>query len=171
MAFTRTVGPLRALAIYLQDHHAGAQAGLALARRAAANQAATSAGPVLGRLIEDIEQDEAALEQVMDQVGARPSPLKRFGAIVLERAGRFKANGQLLGDSPLSPVIELEGLLSGIKSKQHVWMLLRDTVGLRLSGVDAQHMIDRADDQLDRLHEVWFEAAARAFPDRDGRPS
>lgn len=161
---TGTVDPRHALAIYLRDHHAGSQAGLALARRAAGNQRGTHAGEVLTQLVRDIEQDEEVLLRVMAQFDTAPDPLKSLGAKAVERLGRLKLNGQVLGSSPLSPVIEMELLLSGIKSKQHVWILLRDAVDVPIRDVDLDRMIERAEDQLDRLHELWVGFARRAFP-------
>ncbi|MDX1620927.1 MAG: hypothetical protein R3320_08050 [Nitriliruptorales bacterium] len=163
----RISGPIKsdkALAIYLQDHHAGAQAGLALAKRAARNQRGTEAGRVLDDLAAEIEEDETALRKVRKAVGAPPNAVKDVGGKLAERVGRLKLNGQLLGSSPLSPVIELEGLLSGVKSKQHVWMVLRDATDVDTAGVDPQQMIERAEDQLDRLHELWRGFADAAFP-------
>lgn len=164
MRVTGPVSPKEALAIYLQDHHAGAEGGLALARRAASNQRGTGAGQVLEEIAREIEEDKQVLLRAMQQVGASPSPIKALGAKLGERGGRLKLNGQLLGASPLSPVIELEGLLSGVKSKQHVWMLLRDATDVALDGVDPDRMIQRADDQLERLQDLWREAARSAFP-------
>lgn len=164
MRLTGPIPPRDALAIYLQDHLAGAQGGIALARRAARNQSGSPAGPVLEGIVADIEEDEQALRRVMEGLDVPPSRIKGRGAELAERAGRFKLNGQLLGSSPLSPVVELEGLLMGVKSKQHVWTLLRDAADVPLSGVDPERMLERAEDQLDRLHALWSGAARAAFP-------
>jgi hypothetical protein len=163
MELTGPIPPREALAIYLQDHHAGAQAGIALARRAAGNQVGT---PELERIVRDIEEDEQVLLRVMAAVGARPSAVKAITAKLAERLGRLKLNGQLLRRSPLSPVIELELLLSGVKSKKHVWLLLRDATDLELDDVDLDRMIARVDEQVDRLDALWRDAARAAFPDR-----
>ena len=160
------ISPDEALTIYLQDHHAGAQAGIALARRAAANHRGTDAGPVLDGLVADLVEDEQVLERIMRTVGADRSPIKDIGARLAELGGRLKLNGQLLGRSPLSSVIELEGLLSGVKSKQHVWLLLRDATDLDLDREELDRMVARADDQLERLHDLWGRAATTAFPTR-----
>jgi hypothetical protein len=163
MRVTGTIGPEEALAIYLQDHHAGAQAGVALARRAASNQRGGASGAELGRLAREIEEDERVLRRVMSQLGVQPSLAKTVGAKLVERAGRLKLNGQVLRPSPLSPVVELEGLLSGVKSKQHLWRILRDRVDEPVDGFDPDHLLERADAQIERLHDLWLDAAERAF--------
>ena len=50
-----------------------------------------------------------------------------------EKVGRLKPNAQLRGYSPLSPLVELEGLLIGIQGKLAMWSVLAevaDEVGL-----------------------------------------
>lgn len=163
MRLTGPIGPAQALAIYLEDHHAGAQAGAALARRAARNQRGTPAGTALQRLREDVEHDEQVLRRVMDRAGASPSPVKAASARILERLARLKPNGQLFGSSPLSAVVELEGLLSAVKSKRHVWMALA-AAGVDPGDVDPAEMIARADDQVERLERSWEQATRDAFP-------
>lgn len=118
---------------------------------------------MLDDLVTELEEDEQTLERVMDTVGASPSPVKGVGAQLLERVGRLKLNGQLTGTSPLSPVIELEGLLSAIKSKQHVWILLRDAAGVPLGDVDPDRMLARAESQIERLYGLWRDAGRSAF--------
>lgn len=165
-------GPISAhdtLAIYLQDHHAGAQGGLALARRTAKNHRGSDAREALEKLVGDIEEDEAVLRRAMEQVGVSPSIPKGVGAMLAERVGRYKLNGQLRGRSPLSSVIELEALLAGVTAKRHVWMVLRDHVDIDLTDIDPVRMIERAEDQLDLLHELWGHAAAAAFTGQSAR--
>jgi hypothetical protein len=42
-----------------------------------------------------------------------------------EIASRLKANGRLIGYSPLSPVLELDGLIMGITGKLEMWRSLQ----------------------------------------------
>lgn len=163
MRVTGPVSSREALTIYLKDQHAIAEGVLSLARRAASNQRTTEAGPALRQLANDLNDDQRVLVGVMEQVGARPSWMKTVGAQLGERAGRFKLNGQLRGSSPLSPVIELEGLLDGITAGRHVWVLLRDDAGITLDGIDPDEMVAQKDGQLDRVRALWHDAARRAF--------
>lgn len=160
---TGEVGPRQALAIYLQDHHASATGAVALVRRAARNQRDTRAGAVLGRLTRELEEDRGVVARVMEQFGVQPSPLKATAAGVAERAGRLKLNGVVVGSSPLSPIVELEGLLLAVRTIQHLWILLRDAADVEIEGVDLDHMVDRATRQIDQLEGLWREAAVHAF--------
>ena len=82
-----------------------------------------------------------------------------------KQAGRLKLNGQITGYSPLSRVIELEGLTIGIAGKRSLWRNLRDAADVadRLDGIDLDRLLSRAESQLERLEDQRVEAARRAF--------
>src|SRR5687768_8680774 len=96
------------LAIYLSDHRAGSITGVTLARRAASSNRGNEFGSVLDRIASDIEEDIRSLDDLMDRLGANRDPIKETVAWSAEKVGRLKLNGQLLGYSPLSRLIELE---------------------------------------------------------------
>jgi hypothetical protein len=97
------------LAIYLNDHLAGATAGVELARRLrASNEGDPELGPALAEVCADIEADRETLKAAMDRLGVGQSKLKPLAAVLGERLGRLKLNGQLWGYSPLSRLYELE---------------------------------------------------------------
>ena len=153
----------RLLAIYLNDHFAGAALGLELTKRALRSNRGTSFGVFLEGFLAEVEEDRRSLERVMDALGVKKSPLKRPLAIAAERLGRLKLNGQVTGYSPLSRVLELEGLTMGVKAKLSLWQNLRDATDARVHGVDLDGLIARAERQLDGLEEQRLAAARRAF--------
>ena len=112
------------LATYLNDHLAGSTAGLALCRRAASENKGTELGAFLTGLSEEIADDRRALEEVMDALAVGADRKKVVAARAAELAGRLKPNGQLLGYSPLSPLVELESLKLGIEGKLAMWRVL-----------------------------------------------
>ena len=87
----------RRLAIYLNDHLAGSVVGTELAKRALEENRGSSFGEFLEWLLGQIRQDQATLERLMDELGVSKSRFKRTLALVLERVGRLKLNGQLSG--------------------------------------------------------------------------
>ena len=91
------------------------------------------------------------------------SRLKPAGAWVAERLGRLKPNGQLRGYSPLSRVVELEGLTGGVAVKQMLWNALGQHFGSTLEGFDFEALAARAEAQRVRLEACRLEAAASAF--------
>src|SRR5688500_2809622 len=112
------------LAIYLRDHHAGATAGLEVARRSARANRGGELRVFLERLVSEIEEDRRELERMMRELGVKPSRGKDTAALVAAKAGRLKLNGRLREYSPLSRVLELEGLVIGVTGKLALWRTL-----------------------------------------------
>jgi hypothetical protein len=151
------------LKTYLQDHHAGATGGLELARRAAGSNEETGYGPELERIADEIAEDLEMLEQVMEHLDVSPSKVKDTGAWVFEKVGRLKPNDRLLSYSPLSRVIEIEGLVIGVTGKQALWEALQTALGEPVGGVSLSELSARAADQRSRLEALRRKAAAEAF--------
>ena len=57
-----------------------------------------------------MEEQREVLERVMHENTMSPSRMKMAAVRLGERLGRLKLNGRLVGYSPLSRVVELEGL-------------------------------------------------------------
>jgi hypothetical protein len=85
-------------------------------------------------------------------------------AWALEKVGRLKLNGRLLEYSPLSRVIELELLSSGVETKRSMWMAFKRLAeeGIDL-GLDLEDLIGRARRQRRMLERRRLEAAVAAF--------
>jgi hypothetical protein len=153
-----------ALAIYLNDHLAGAIAAFELARRCRGNNQRTPLGMYLSSLIEEIAADRRALEEVMGQLGARRDPLKQAAGWLAEKVGRLKLNGRLLGYSDLSRLEELEALCLGVEGKRAMWrslQALKDDP--RVRGMDFARLEGRARAQRSQLEGHRRAAAAAAF--------
>jgi hypothetical protein len=160
----------RRLAIYPNDHLAGAALGTELARRAQRENDGTALGSFLGWLLTQIRDDRAVLEAAMRDLGIPQSRVKRVAAMAVERIGRLKLNGQLTGYSPLSRVVELEGLTMGVHGKRALWDALEAVSGSlpELAKLDYTDLKRRADEQLEGLAREHASAAAAAF-DGGGR--
>jgi hypothetical protein len=148
--------------IYLNDHLAGATGGVELARRIrdSNGEEPAFAEPLTG-ICGEIEEDREALEVVMDRLEISRDPLKPIGAWVGEKIARLKPNGQLRGYSPLSRVLELEGLAMGITGKMGLWEALRDRETVAPPGVDFEQLILRAEDQRAAVEELHRLAVGR----------
>jgi hypothetical protein len=149
----------RYLAIYLQDHLAGATGGLNLARRAAGANEGTELGAHLDAIADEIAEDEERLRAIMDHLDVQPDRLKVGGAWVGEKLGRLKLNGQITTYSPLSRLVELEGLYVGITGKLSLWRNLERAMGERLVQFGLQDLIARAESQRDRVETLRLEVA------------
>ena len=143
------------LAIYLNDHLAGASGGRELAARAAGSNQGTAYGDFLARLHGEIEDDRAELIDLMERLDIGEDRLKQAAAWAAEKAGRLKLNGSLTSYSPLSRLVELEGLAIGVSGKQSLWKALHEIADGEpaLAETDFPRLIERAQHQLDGLEE------------------
>jgi hypothetical protein len=153
------------LETYLQDHRAGAAMGSDLAHRLAEENTGTPYEDFLLGIAQEIDGDVEMLEQVMDRFGISKPALKIAGAKVGEKLGRLKPNEQLTGYSPLSRVLELEGLRGGVQAKQGLWDSLAELAKHddRLDPEQMEELQAKAQKQLDGLREQSRMAAHEAF--------
>jgi hypothetical protein len=149
----------RLLAIYLNDHLAGAVLGSELTRRAARANRGSPVGEFLEYLVVEILEDKQTLERVLHATGVRASPIKPRVAWALEKIGRLKLNGRIRRYSPLSRLLELEGLTAGIAAKRSLWQSLALVGDPRLADFDFDALRSRAELQLDGLEPHRLDAA------------
>jgi len=156
------------LGIYLNDHLAGATAGVSLIERTAQAHKGTPAGPPLAKLATEIAEDREALLELMSALGVGVAHYKLAGAWVAERAGRLKLNGRLLSRSPLSSLVELEGMKLGVEGKSAVWRSLRTLADddSRLDAARLDGLIARARAQSRTLERLRIAAVAEAFAEQ-----
>ncbi len=153
------------LAIYLNDHLAAATGGLELAKRAAVGNRDSSHGPFLAQLAAEIEEDRQSLVQIMGALGVKVDRIKVAAGWAAEKLGRLKLNGQLRGYSPLSRVVELEGLELGAHGKLALWRSLEQLEPGRsgASRETLQALAARAERQIEQLEVHRLRAAAQAL--------
>jgi hypothetical protein len=152
----------RLLRIYLNDHLTGATAGVELARRAAGG----TSGPIsdtLTELADEIAGDREELLSIMAALDVPVQQLKVYAGWVTEKLGRLKPNGQIAGRSPLSTVLELEGLRMAVAGKAAGWAALRSYAGGPLDGARLDALQARAEQQQATLAELHATAVADLF--------
>ena len=153
------------LETYLQDHRAGAAMGSELAHRLSEENLGTPYEDFLLGLTQEIDGDVEMLDRIMDRFGVSKPALKIAGAKAAEKLGRLKPNDQLAGYSPLSRVLELEGLRGGVQAKQALWDSLAE-LAQHDDRLDPEQMAElqaKAQKQLDSLREQHCTAAHDAF--------
>ena len=166
MFFRRTkASPRGLLSIYLNDHLAAAVGAIELAKRARSSNAEPPLAEFLEELCEELEQDRAALEEAIRLLEVPVTSWKQQAAYVAEKAGRAKLNGQLTGYSPLSRVVELEGLAVAISHKLGLWRSLQHlaTTEPRLDSFDSETLIERALRQAEQLEPLRIAAVDLAM--------
>jgi hypothetical protein len=151
------------LATYLNDHLAGATAGVELVKRARGENEGTPLGRFLEGLAREIEEDRETLLAVMARLDVGRDRVKVAAGWLGEKVGRLKPNNRLFGYSPLSRLIELEGLAFGVEGKRSLWEVLRHLEEPRLAEFDFDALLERARAQRDALQERRLAAALDAF--------
>jgi hypothetical protein len=151
------------LAIHLNDHLGAATAGLELAKRMRGEHEGTELGAFAGRLIPEIERDRDALVELLGQVDAEPSRLKVAGGWAVEKLGRLKLNGRVLGQSPLSALLELEGLSLTIEGRRLLWLGLLEAQAERFGAERLRELVERAERQRAEVEDHRRRAARTAL--------
>jgi hypothetical protein len=152
-----------ALAIYLNDHFAGATFGVALARRSLENNRDNEFGEFLRRLAEEVDADRQSLRSMLAELGVRVDRAKQAAAWASEKLGRLKPNGQLTGYSPLSRLVELELLELGITGKLALWGVLQSVLDEPPASGDLDVLIERAHRQRLEVDQYRLRAAEDAL--------
>ena len=144
------------LSIYLNDHLVAFVAVRDVARRARRSNQGTPLGDYLGEVESELEDSRRELADLMKRLGIRRDPVKRIAAWAAEKVGRLKLNGHLVTYSPLSRVLELEGLIVAAEIEARTWASLRSHLDRDASALAER--CERRRQELTRHHA----AAARA---------
>ena len=154
------------LGIYLNDHLAGASAGLELARRAARSHSRDRAA--LREIAHEIAEDRDELRTIMATLGVPARRYKEIAGWAMEKVGRLKPNGRILSRSPLSDVLEVEALRLAVEGKAAGWLLLRRFAEQdgRLDPAQLDRLISRAARQAEVLENLRVDTAQQAFAPR-----
>lgn len=152
-------------AIYLNDHLMTATVAVELAGRAQGAMSDGPAGPWLAGAHRELTAERALLLTAMERLGVRRDRVKQGAGWLGEKAGRLKLNGGLLHRSPVSDVVELEGLLLLGEHNLAALRTLHDLAAHEpaLHGLELEPAIERAAARRDTLEEQRVAAAARAL--------
>lgn len=151
------------LRIYLTDHLTGSRGGIDLAERCLKNNQESELGNFLKLFLKEIRAERETLKSILQKVGGSPSLLKETAVKIMEKIGGLKLNGSLLQYSDLSRLIELEGLLAGVRAKLDMWLILERHEEIS-SEFSIKSLVARGKRQLEQLQKHCLLAAARAFP-------
>lgn len=157
----------RLLAIYLNDHVAGATVGVQRVRRMATVYGGTVVGTAIAPLVSQLEDERAWLIRCVRRLDLPVRTYKVVGAAVAERIGRLKPNGHVGRTSPLSALLEVELLRGAVTGKKSGWQtLLAQSTGLGLTPeqvVDLDGLVAQADEQVQVLSDLLETLHARVF--------
>lgn len=159
------------LGTYLNDHLAGAAAGVELAEKLGSTYEGTPFGTAVAAVADEIKVDRETLKGLMERLGIGKSPVKQATGWAFEKVTRLRFNRQLTGSEDLTRLLETETLSLGIEGKLAMWQALKGIDGLdaELGRADFDRLIFRARQQREALEPYRLESAAGAFTTRPGR--
>ncbi|MDX6759305.1 MULTISPECIES: hypothetical protein [Streptomyces] len=158
------------LAIYLNDHLAGANGGVELLRRAAAAQRGGTLGTSLESLADQVAVDRESLRTLMGDLDVPVMRARAALGRLAEKVGRLKLNGRVLSRSPLSDVLELEAMRIGVEGKAACWRSLRSLARTdpRIDTALIEELLRRAEQQIRTLEALRSACASQLFA-QEGR--
>src|SRR4029450_8482981 len=125
---------------YLNDHLAGAAAGIQLAERCRDRDPESELGHVLQTLLIEIRHDREVLERVISVLGGSPNTIKRATALGAERVSSLRTSLPMIGPGSRESarLEEIEVLSLGIEGKRLMWAALAQlsSADERLGGLD-----------------------------------
>jgi hypothetical protein len=153
------------LGVYLNDHLAGAAAGIELAEKLRDNHKGTGLGDAMAALHGDIAQDKDTLEELMRRLDIERHPVKEAAGWALEKLSRLRLNPALTGGAEVTTLLETEALSLGIEGKLAMWLALKEAAAgdQRLAGTDFDRLIERARGQRRTLEPHRLAAAVQSF--------
>ncbi|QGQ19478.1 hypothetical protein GC089_09870 [Cellulomonas sp. JZ18] len=160
------------LTTYLEDHVAGASAVISRLTRLSRVEDIGDMREPLARLAAELREERATHVATARDLGLPLSRWKAMAAALGERVARLKPNGRVVGRSPLSLVLELEIVRSGLEGKRMGWVTLRehaDALGLDVARVEG--FVERSRDQAERVEHLAARAREKAFAPHLGTTS
>jgi len=153
------------MATYLNDHLAGSITALELLEYLESTQSGTPLEPVFAELRQNITEDRKELKMLMNRLEISESVSRKAAAWLSEKASEFKLRLDDPAGGALRLLEALEVLALGIEGKRSLWLSLA-TVAERMSAlqsVDYKRLIERAEEQRQRVEEIRLEAAKVAL--------
>jgi hypothetical protein len=153
------------LAIYLNDHLAGAEGALELLAHLEEAHAGTPVGDALRQLHDDIEADRQELKRLIERLDIDVSAPRKVSAWLGEKAVQLKLQLDDKASGTLRLFEGLEALLVGIEGKRALWraLAIASEEVHELDGVDYDHLAQRAQEQHDRVEVLRLDAAKAAL--------
>jgi hypothetical protein len=157
------------LGTYLNDHLAGASAGVEMARQLEDAVRGTPYASALGPIAKDIEEDLETLRGLVDEMGVGQNPVKQAVGWVAEKAHRVGIHERMAGSRDLSLLLQAESVGLGVEGKLALWLALMEVVPAHphLATVDLPSLAERARDQRRRVEIARLGAARATFTSDD----
>jgi hypothetical protein len=153
------------LTTYLNDHLAGSVAALALLDHLLGLQRGTASERALAAIRREVEEDQAVLEALLGELGAKKSRVRQAAAWLTEKLGQAKLRLDDPGSGELRMLEALEALALGIQGKASLWRALSAASGHwpQVQHPDFSALERRAVSQFQRVESLRLQAAPAAL--------
>ena len=148
---------------YLNDHLAGATAGVNIAEMAAEEHKQDEHGQFFGQIAMEIKEDYATLQDLMAGLAIEPSATKTAAAEVGSKVMQPKFTSG--DDDALNAFVTCETLSIGVEGKVCMWRALQtiEDSNPTLADADLDGLLARAEDQRSRLEDMRLQLAPGAL--------
>lgn len=150
------------LVTWLNDHLAVATGSAELARRTLRENKDQPWADRLEELAGVLDDDRAAIREILDAMGSGPSRVKETVGWLAEKVGRLKLNEPSLSYTPLARLEELETLMLSVASLAMMWRTIERTQD-RVGSVDPASRAEALEPWLDVLRTLMADAAEEAL--------
>ncbi|GAA5507913.1 hypothetical protein [Novipirellula caenicola] len=140
------------LSTYLNDHLAGATAATDVIERLIDENQGETLGEFATTLLQEVEQDRAELEGLIQRYDAMPGVVKKTIAWTGAKMSMPKFGRTTSGD--FGNFQALEFLSLGILGKRALWTMLQSLSDPELLSLDYSRLIERAENQFQQV-EAW----------------
>ncbi len=151
------------LDVYLNDHLAGATAGVNLAQMATEEHQGDEHGAFFAEIASEIKADYDVLVKLMADLGTEESATK---AAIAEVGSKLAAPKFVKGeDDALNAFVTLETLSIGVEGKVCMWKALSTVTdgNPALEALDLDDLIARGEDQRGRIEDMRLQVAPGAL--------
>ena len=155
--------PGKYLGIYLNDHLAVLAGAEEVVDRSMQSNSGTPLGELLQQVFASLKEDRRALEALMKERDVTQNRAKTSAAWVAERVGRLKLNGELTGYSPLSRLVEIEGIGLALEAKRAFWSTLSEVGISEAGGRSTGELATQSEGQIEELENHRRAAAKEAL--------
>ena len=160
--------PHEHLAIYLKDHLAGSEAGLAILEHIESAHGVGRIGEITRRIRAEIVGERKVLTRLLEQLDASASVSRRVAGWMSEKAMELKLIADDPGDGALRLFEAVEAIELGVHGKLGLWRALAANAHQIpvLATVEYEPLIKQAGEQEELLEILRLEASKVAFADK-----
>ena len=147
--------------IYVNDHLTMVTAEKELIGRVANENNDQEHAHFLATYQHDAAKQHHELQKILANLDSQPSKTKQLAGWLVEKVGRLKLNGSLVGYTSLARVLESEVMLMAAVNRRAFWSTIKARPVMFATTADcAEALMHETDRQIEQLHDFHSQAVA-----------